>query len=263
MILYVPDIESEDTMTGEFEGRVAVVTGGSRGIGRGIALELANNGASVAIAYRSEEEKANEVKAMIEAAGTEAIAVKCNVADEADVQRLHDQVMDKWGKADFVINNAGIHQHLKSWELSEEDWHKVIDVNLTGVFLVTKAFTPQMMERKFGRIVHISSCVAFTGTDHEVHYAASKGGVFSMTKSHALELAQYGINVNTIAPGYIETDMLIFDEVHPLEKVLETIPAHRLGQPEDIGRAVKFLCSKDSDYITGQVIHVNGGLIMY
>ena len=250
-------------MSGEFAGKVAVVTGASRGIGKGIALELARNGASIAIVYRSEEDKAKQVQAEIEGMGCEAITIKCDVSNSEDVAKLHDAVMEKWGQADFIINNAGIHQHLKSWELSEEDWKKVIDVNMTGPFLVSKAFTPHMMEKKAGRIVHISSCVAFTGTDHEVHYAASKGGLFSLTKSHALELAGHGINVNAIAPGYINTDMLVFDEVHPLDTVLKTIPQHRLGQPEDIARAVKFLCSGDSDYITGQVIHVNGGLIMY
>lgn len=250
-------------MTGEFSGKVAVVTGASRGIGKGIALELAKNGASIAIVYRSEEDKASQVKAQIEVMGQEAITVKCDVASSEDVGKMHDAVMEKWGRVDFVINNAGIHQHLKSWELSEEDWHKVLDVNLTGAFLVSKAFTPHMIDKKYGRIIHISSCVAFTGTDHEVHYAASKGGLFSLTKSHALELAGHGINVNAIAPGYIETDMLVFDEVHPLDDALKTIPQHKLGQPDDIARAVKFLCSRDSDYITGQVIHVNGGLIMY
>ncbi|MCK5309584.1 MAG: 3-oxoacyl-ACP reductase FabG [Thermoplasmata archaeon] len=250
-------------MTLEFSNKVAVVTGASRGIGKGIALELARNGASIAIVYRSEEEKAKQVQTEIEEIGQEAMTIKCDVSNSGNVARLYDAVMDKWNRVDFVINNAGIHQHLKSWELSEDDWHKVLDVNLTGAFLVTKAFTPHMLEKKSGRIVHISSCVAFTGTDHEVHYAASKGGLFSLTKSHALELARHGINVNAIAPGYIETDMLVFDEVHPLDTVLKTIPHHRLGQPEDIARAVKFLCSRDSDYITGQVIHVNGGLIMY
>ena len=250
-------------MTGEFENKVAVVTGASRGIGKGIALELARNGAGIAIVYRSEEEKAMQVQAEIEQLGCEAIAIKCDVSNSEDVKKMHDAAMGKFGRADFVINNAGIHQHLKSWELSEEDWHRVLDVNLTGAFLVSKAFTPHMLEKKSGRIVHISSCVAFTGTDHEVHYAASKGGLFSLAKSHALELAGHGINVNAIAPGYIDTDMLVFDEVHPLDEVLEIIPQSRLGQPEDIARAVKFLCSKDSNYITGQVIHVNGGLIMY
>ncbi len=250
-------------MSGEFAGKVAVVTGASRGIGKGIALELARNGASIAIVYRSEEDKAKQVQAEIEGMGCEAITIKCDVSNSEDVAKLHDAVMEKWGQADFIINNAGIHQHLKSWELSEEDWKKVIDVNMTGPFLVSKVFTPHMLEKKAGRIIHISSCVAFTGTDHEVHYAASKGGLFSLTKSHALELAGHGINVNAIAPGYIDTDMLVFDEVHPLDTVLETIPQHRLGQPEDIARAVKFLCSADSNYITGQVMHVNGGLIMY
>ena len=250
-------------MTLEFENKVAVVTGASRGIGKGIALELARNGASIAIVYHSREEKAKEVQTEIESMGQEAIVVKCDVSKFGDIAKLHDKVMEKWDRADFVINNAGIHQHLKSWELSEEDWHRVLDVNLTGAFLMTKAFTPHMKDKKSGRIVHISSCVAFTGTDHEVHYAASKGGLFSLAKSHALELASHGINVNAIAPGYIDTDMLVFDEVHTLDTVLRTIPQHRLGQPEDIARAVKFLCSADSNYITGQVIHVNGGLIMY
>ncbi|MDO9537747.1 MAG: 3-oxoacyl-ACP reductase family protein [Thermoplasmata archaeon] len=250
-------------MNGIFKEKVAVVTGASRGIGRGIALELAEAGVDIAIIYRTEEDKAGEVASLISKMGRKVIAIKCDVSDDDDVVRMHDAVMKKFGKVNFLINNAGIHQHLKSWELGEEDWHRVMDVNVTGTFLVTKAFTPHMIEKKSGRIVNISSCVAFTGTDHEVHYAASKGAVFSLTKSLALELAQYGINVNAIAPGYIETDMVVFDGVHDRGTVLKTIPQHRLGQPIDIGRAVRFLCSEDSNYITGQVIHVNGGLIMY
>ncbi len=250
-------------MTGEFTGKVAVVTGGSRGIGKGIALELARNGADIVIVYHSEAGKAKQVKEQIEAMGAKAMAIKCDVANPQDIAMLHDRVMETYGRVDFVINNAGIHQHLKSWELEDDDWHRVIDVNLTGPFMVTRAFTKHMKERGSGRIVHVSSCVAFTGTDHEVHYAASKGGIFTMAKSHALELAQYGINVNAVAPGYIDTDMVVFDGVHDRDKVLKEIPKHRLGQPEDIARAVRFLCSEDSDYITGQVIHVNGGLIMY
>jgi len=250
-------------MTKELEGKVAVVTGASRGIGRGIALELAKHGASVVGVYHVEKARALSLKNEIEKIGCKALMVKCDVSDEKDVAELHDVVMKEFGGADFIINNAGIHQHLKSWELSEKDWHRVMDVNVTGTFLVTKAFTPHLIVRKFGRIVNISSCVAFTGTDHEVHYAASKGGVLALTKSLALELAPHGINVNAIAPGYIETDMLAFDGVHTRESAIKSIPSRRLGAPEDIGKAVRFLCSSDSDYITGQVIHVNGGLIMY
>jgi 3-oxoacyl-[acyl-carrier protein] reductase len=250
-------------MNKEFEGKVAVVTGASRGIGRGIALELARCGATIVGAYQKEEKMAESLRKEIEKLGQKALMQKCDVSDSGDVARLLDYVMEEFGRADFVVNNAGIHQHLKSWELSEEDWRKVIDVNLTGTFLVTKAFTPFMIERKAGRVINISSCVAFTGTDHEVHYAASKGAVLALTKSLALELAPHGINVNAIAPGFIETDMVVFDGVHDKENVLKNIPQHRLGQPIDIGKAARFLCSADSDYITGQVIHVNGGMIMY
>jgi 3-oxoacyl-[acyl-carrier protein] reductase len=250
-------------MNKEFDGKVAVITGASRGIGRGIALELARCGATIIGAYQKEEKKANILRKEIEKLGQEALMVKCDVSDSGDVAKLYASVMKKFSRVDFIINNAGIHQHLKSWELSEEDWRKVIDVNLTGTFLVTKAFTPYMIEKKAGRVVNISSCVAFTGTDHEVHYAASKGAVLALTKSLALELASHGINVNAIAPGYIDTDMAVFDTPAQKAEVLKGIPKHRLGLPADIGKAARFLCSADSEYITGQVIHVNGGMIMY
>ena len=250
-------------MSREFDGCTAVVTGALRGIGRGIALELARQGANIVGTYRAEEAKANTLKKEIQKLGGKAVMVKCDVSNEKDVGKLRDAALKEFGSVDFVINNAGIHQHLKSWELSEDDWHKVMDVNITGTFLVAKAFTPHLIKRKTGRIVNISSCVAFTGTDHEVHYAASKGAVLALTKSLAMELAPHGINVNAVAPGYIDTDMVVFESSGQKKQVLKTIPKHRLGLPEDIGKAVRFLCSKDSDYITGQVLHVNGGMIMY
>jgi 3-oxoacyl-[acyl-carrier protein] reductase len=250
-------------MNREFEGKVAVVTGASRGIGRGIAMELAESGANVVVVYRAEEKQAKTVAGSIRALGRKALVVRCDVSDPGDVAGLCDSVLSEFNRADFIINNAGIHQHLKSWELSEQDWHRVMDVNITGTFLVAGAFAPHLMERKSGRIVNISSCVAFTGTDHEVHYAASKGAVLALTKSLALELAPYGINVNAIAPGFIETDMVVFEGPHDRRTVIKSIPGGRLGQPADIGKAARFLCSADSDYITGQVLHVNGGLIMY
>lgn len=250
-------------MTDEFNGKVAVVTGASRGIGRGIALELAEQGANIVAVYRAEEKQAKSVAGMIRNMGSKALVVRCDVANPEDVSAMYDAVMSEFGGADFIINNAGIHQHLKSWELEDADWRRVMDVNITGTFLVTKAFTPHLIEKKAGRIVNISSCVAFTGTDHEVHYAASKGAVLALTKSLALELAPYGINVNAITPGYIDTDMVVFDSPAQKTEVLKTIPKHRLGLPADIGKAARFLCSADSDYITGQVLHVNGGMIMY
>jgi len=250
-------------MSREFEGKVAVVTGASRGIGRGIALELASCGADIAIVYRIEKEKADQTARKIIKMGGMAIAIKCDVSHSPDVEGMRNAVLKEFGRADFIINNAGVHQHLKTWELSEKDWHRVMDVNITGTFLVAKAFTPHLMKRKSGRIVNISSCVAFTGTDHEVHYAASKGAVLALTKSLALELAPYRINVNAIAPGFIETDMVVFEGPHDRKTVIKGIPWGRLGQPSDIGKAARFLCSADSDYITGQVIHVNGGMVMY
>ena len=250
-------------MTYDFSGKTAVVTGASRGIGKGIALELARNGANIVGAYVKNEEKAKEALDEIIRTGVNAEFVKCDVSKEKDVQRLKDLVLDNYGKADFIINNAGIHQHLKSWELSLEEWNRVIQTNLTGVFLVTKAFIPVMKENRSGRVVNISSCVAYSGTDHEVHYAASKSGIVGLTKSLALELATYGINVNAVAPGYISTDMLAFDSVEEEKEAILSIPLGRIGLPEDIARSVAFLCSDGAGYMTGQVVHVNGGLIMY
>jgi 3-oxoacyl-[acyl-carrier protein] reductase len=251
------------SMSGEFDGKVAVVTGASRGIGSGIALELAEHGASVVVVYRAEEKQAKKVANAIRAMGPKALVVKCDVSVPEDVECLLDTVMSEFGSADFIINNAGVHQHLKSWELSDADWRRVMDVNVTGMFMVARAFTPHLLEKRSGRIVNISSCVAYTGTDHEVHYAASKGAVLALTKSLALELAPHGINVNAIAPGFIDTDMVVFESDQQKRDVLKTIPLRRLGAPADIGRAVRFLCSADSDYMTGQVLHVNGGLVMY
>jgi 3-oxoacyl-[acyl-carrier protein] reductase len=250
-------------MKKEFAGEVAVVTGASRGIGKGMALELAKHGADIAVIYRAEEKKAKIAAREIRDMGVRSLTLECDVSAPEQVAAMREAVMEEFGRADFIINNAGIHQHLRSWELGEEDWHRVMDVNITGTFLVAKAFMPHMMARKSGRIVNISSCVAFTGTDHEVHYAASKGAVLALTKSLALELAPHGINVNAIAPGYIDTDMVVFESARQKAAVLKGIPLHRLGLPEDIGKAARFLCSADSDYITGQVIHVNGGMIMY
>lgn len=238
-----------------------MVTGASRGIGRGIALELAECGADVIGIYESSDGMAGEIRDAITRKGVMAEFFKCDVSKEEEVLAVREKALADFGKVDILVNNAGIHQHLKSWELSLGDWQRVLDVNLTGVFILCKAFIPHMKERGSGRIVNISSCVAYTGTDHEVHYAASKSGILALTKSLALELAP-NINVNAVAPGYTATDMVVFESAEQEEVVLRSIPKGRIGQSADIAKAVAFLCSDDSDYITGQVLHVNGGLIM-
>ncbi len=249
-------------MNKKSEGQVAIITGASRGIGRGIALEMAKRGAVVVGLYARNQEMAENTLGEIEEKGGVARFYRCDVRDPVIVNEVAGKVLDEFGEVDILVNNAGVHQHLKSWELSLEDWKEVLDINLTGMFIVSRAFIPKMMEQRSGKIVNISSCVAYTGTDHEVHYAASKSGVVGLTKSLALELALHNINVNAIAPGYIETDMVVFDSEEQRGRTIETIPKRRLGQPEDIARAVAFLCSDDADYITGEVLHVNGGLLM-
>ena len=206
---------------------------------------------------------AEEVVKQIQEMGRRASAVQADVADEGAVSTLFERSMDKFDKIDFLVNNAGIHQHLKSWELSKEDWERVIAVNLTGAFLCSKAFVDQMKELRGGKIVNISSVIGYMGTDHEVHYASSKSGLLGLTKSLALELAPFNINVNAVAPGYIRTDMTKFNSKEEEEKYLATIPLGQLGEPEDIASTVAFLCSTDAAYITGEVIHVNGGLYRY
>jgi 3-oxoacyl-[acyl-carrier protein] reductase len=248
-------------MSHDLGGKVALVTGASRGIGRGISLELAECGADIIGIYQSNEESAAQTHEDITKKGVLAAFHRCDVSNEEAVLAVKEKALADFEKIDFLINNAGIHQHLKSWELSFEDWQRVIDVNLGGIFIVSKAFIPHMKERGSGRIVNISSCVAYTGTDHEVHYAASKSGILALTKSLALELAP-DINVNAVAPGYTDTDMLVLESSNEAKAVLDNIPKGRIGLPEDIAKAVAFLCSDDSDYITGQILNVNGGLVM-
>ena len=245
------------------EGRTALVTGGSRGIGRGIVRRLAEEGCDVAVNYVRGRDGAEAAAQEVRGLGRRSLTVQADVSDARAVERMRGSVLAGLGSVDIVVNNAGIHQHLKSWEMTVEDWERVIGVNLTGAYLVSRAFAPHMIGRKRGRIVNISSIIAMSGTDHEAHYAASKAGMLGLTKSLALELSPHGITVNAIAPGDIETDMTAGVKGDELQKLLEQIPLHRMGQPSEIASVVAFLCSDDASYVTGQCLHVNGGLGLY
>jgi len=244
-------------------GKVALVTGASRGIGSGIAIELANEGADVIVNYALQAEKAAEIARTIKSLGRRSLAVKADVSSGKDVQAMRDAVMTEFeAGVDILVNDAGIHHHLKSWEITEPEWRRIMAVNVDGAFLCTNAFTPEMKARTWGRVINISSSDAFTGTDHEAHYATSKAALLGLTKALALELAPFNITVNTIAPGWVETDMTAGVVGENRRKALEHVPLRRMGQPREIGYAAAFLACDRASFITGQTIHVNGGEAM-
>lgn len=247
----------------ELSGKVALVTGASRGIGAGIALALGQAGVKVIVNYEFQKEKAGRVVDRIKARGGEAVSVRADVSDETQVESMLDFIRHQHKGVDILVNNAGIHQHLIIEKLSYEDWVSVISVNLDSAFLLTKAVLPYMKKKGWGRIINISSISAFAGTNIECHYAASKAGIIGFTKAIALEAASFGVTVNAIAPGAIETDMLDATTEAKRRKRLALIPVGRLGQPEDIAHAVLFLASPKSSFITGETIHVNGGQGLY
>ncbi|PLR84179.1 beta-ketoacyl-ACP reductase [Bacillus canaveralius] len=246
----------------KLEGKAALVTGASRGIGREIALELARQGASVAVNYSGSEARANEVVDEIRALGREAFAVQADVANSDSVAAMVKETFEKFGKLDILVNNAGITRDNLLMRMKEEEWDDVINTNLKGVFLCTKAVTRQMMKQRSGRIINISSIVGVSGNAGQANYVAAKAGVIGLTKTTAKELASRGILVNAVAPGFISTDMTdkLSEEVKA--EMLKQIPLARLGEPGDIARVAAFLASDDCGYMTGQTLHVDGGMVM-
>ncbi|MFK9092390.1 3-oxoacyl-[acyl-carrier-protein] reductase [Bacillus salipaludis] len=243
-------------------GKAALVTGASRGIGREIALELARQGANVAVNFAGSEAKANEVVDEIKALGRDAFAVKCNVSNSEEVAEMVKGTIDRFGKIDILVNNAGITKDNLLMRMKEEEWDDVLNINLKGVFLCTKAVTRQMMKQRVGRIINIASIVGVSGNPGQANYVAAKAGVIGLTKTTAKELASRNITVNAIAPGFITTDMTdkLSEEVK--SEMLKQIPLARLGEPKDIAKLTTFIASDDSSYITGQTFHVDGGMVM-
>lgn len=244
------------------EGKSALVTGASRGIGREIALELAKQGADVAVNFSGSEAKANEVVAEIEALGRKSFAIKCDVSNAAEVTTMVKEAIEQFGKLDILVNNAGITRDNLLMRMKEEEWDDVININLKGVFLCTKAVTRQMMKQRQGRIINIASIVGVSGNPGQANYVAAKAGVIGLTKTTAKELSSRNITVNAIAPGFISTDMTdkLTDEVK--SEMLKQIPLARFGEPKDIAKVVAFLASNDSAYMTGQTLHIDGGMVM-
>ena len=244
------------------DGKTALVTGASRGIGRAIAIRLASEGAAVAINYAGNAKAAEEVKSIIEAAGGKAMLVQADVSSAESVEAMIKEVVEAFGGIDILVNNAGITRDGLLMRMKEEDWDAVINTNLKGVFYCTKAVSKLMMKKRAGRIVNMASVVGLTGNAGQANYAAAKAGVIGFSKTMAKELASRGITVNMVAPGYIDTDMTAVLSESVRETMVSGIPLGRAGTPEDVANAVLFLVSDDASYITGQVINVDGGMVM-
>jgi len=246
---------------GRLDGRIAIVTGASRGIGRGIALELAREGAKVAVNFQSNETLAREVGAEIQAGGGEYLLAQANVAVADEARALVKKVVDHWGRLDILVNNAGITRDSSLRKMSDQNWLDVIQTNLNAVFFCSTAAMQPMMAQKYGRIINISSMNGQAAAFGQANYSASKGGIIAFTKTAALELAKTGITVNVVAPGFTLTDMLAKVPEDVANQIKARIPLGRFGLPEEMAKAVTFLAA-DGDYITGQQINVNGGAYM-
>jgi 3-oxoacyl-[acyl-carrier protein] reductase len=249
-------------MTTPLSGKVALVTGGSRGIGRAICQRLAVLGAQVVVNYVSNPAAADETVALIENAGGQARSSRFDVAEAAQVQPAIEAMIEQCGRIDILVNNAGITRDGLLMKMKEESWDQVLDTNLKGAFTCIKAVSRPMMKQRWGRIVNISSVIGFMGNAGQVNYAAAKAGLVGLTRSAARELASRSITVNGVAPGYIDTDMT--SELTPeiKEKILAEIPLGSMGSAEDVAAAVAFLVTDEARYVTGQFLHVNGGMFM-
>ncbi|MBS3917838.1 MAG: 3-oxoacyl-ACP reductase FabG [Deltaproteobacteria bacterium] len=249
---------------GRLEGKAAVVTGGGRGIGRAICLAYAKEGADVIVNYASQEKPAQEVVERIGKMGRKGVAIKGNVALKADAEKIINTCIDHFGKVDILVNNAGVSKPNMLYKMSEEQWDEVIDIQLKGPFLCTQIASKYMMERKYGRIINVTSSAGLWGTKGQINYSAAKGGVVALTKSAARELAGHGITVNVVQPGYVGTEM--FDKVKADPKLMEIYTGRillgRFAEPDEVAHTFVFLASDEANYITGQLICVDGGLGM-
>lgn len=243
-------------------GKNALVTGSSRGIGRAIALELGRLGANVAVNYAGNEQKAQEVVEELAKLGVKSFKIQANVADETDVKQMVKETVDTFGSLEILVNNAGITRDNLLMRMKVDEFDDVIATNLKGAFLCTKAVTRQMMRQRYGKIINIASIVGVSGNPGQANYVAAKAGLIGLTKSTAKELATRNILVNAVAPGFITTDMTDDLTEEQKEAIFKTIPLERLGEPEDIANVVAFLASDNAKYITGQTIHVDGGMVM-
>ncbi len=241
-------------------GRTCIVTGSARGIGRGIAKDLGSAGAQVVVNYRSSEAAAEEAVEEIESVGGEAIAARADVTERAEVAAMRDRCLEEFGPADVVVNNAGITADTQFSNMTKDEWDTVMDVNLGGVFNCTQEFYDDIWESEHGRLINISSVVGKQGNFGQANYATAKSGLFGFTRTMALELAEGGSTANCVAPGFTKTDMLATVPEEVLDRIVAQVPLNRLAEVEDIAAVVRFLASEESDYVTGEVLDVNGGM---